>query len=78
MTVDRAGAAEHQPRLFRYLRVTDTSGARRFSVPAGGTREVRLALRMTGCETLSSRAGSFVTEGAVHLPRAGAAATTYR
>jgi hypothetical protein len=60
VTVTGLAEQPHRPRLFRYLRVTDTTGATRFTVPAGGTRTVRLALRMTGCETLSSRAGSFV------------------
>ena len=70
LTVTGLARQEHQPRLFRYLRVTDASGARRFSVPAGGTREVRLALRMTGCESLSSRAGSFVRTVALSTSRA--------
>ena len=46
--------------LFRFLRLTDGSGATHFSVPGGGSRTVSLALRMTGCETLSARAGTLV------------------
>ncbi len=47
-------------------------------MPANGSREVHLLLRMGGCESLSARAGSFAssvlvrTERLGHLDRVGA------
>ena len=38
---------------------------------AGETRRLTLALRMGGCESLSARAGAFVTEVAVRTEQAG-------
>ena len=71
LTVTGLVAPPHQPRLFRYPRFTDTAGATRFTVPSGGTRAVRLALRMSGCESLSARAGSFVRSVELSTSRAG-------
>lgn len=72
LPVTVAGLAPgRRPRLFRYLRVNDDTGARRFTIPASGTRTVRLSLRMQSCETLSARAGSFVDAVALRTSRAG-------
>ena len=54
--------SEPDPRLFDYLKVTDTDGNDEFSVGGGDSAKVELHLGMTGCETLSARAGSSVTE----------------
>jgi hypothetical protein len=57
------GLAEgSDPRLFDYLRLVDENGDRQFTVPGGESTQVSLQLAMTGCETLSARAGSFVSE----------------
>lgn len=52
----------------RLLELLDlTSG----SVPAGGAEEFTLSVRMTGCETLSARSGSFVSSVRVRTEQAG-------
>ncbi len=71
VTVTGLAPARRQPRLFRYLRVSDDEGARRFTIPASGTRTVRVSLRMQSCETLSARAGSFVGAVDLRTSRAG-------
>lgn len=71
VTVIGLAPAGRRPRLFRYLRVSDDTGAGRFTIPAGATRTVRLSLRMQSCETLSARAGSFVDAVALRTSRAG-------
>ena len=58
------------PRLLHYRSLTDTAGHRRFVVPAHGTAAVRLSFRMSGCEHLSARAGSFATAVGVLTERA--------
>lgn len=61
------GLAETQPRtrLFTITGLTDGS------IPAGEASEFTLSLHMAGCETLSSRAGSFVTTVRVRTETAG-------
>ena len=59
------------PRLFAYADVTDGTGRSRFGVPAGGRRTVEVGMVMHACETLSARAGSFATEVALRVERAG-------
>ena len=71
VTVDGLAPLEREPRLFRYLSVEDASGRTRFTVPADGTTDVRVRMRMESCETLSARAGSFATEAALSTTRAG-------
>jgi hypothetical protein len=71
VTVTGLAPPQRQPRLFHYVRVTDEGGATRFTVPAGGSRAVSLALHMENCETLSARAGSFVEGVDVRTSRAG-------
>ena len=65
VTVTGLAAADREPRLFRYLALTDEEGRDRFTLPGGERTTVRLTMLMQGCETLSARAGSFATE--VHL-----------
>ena len=61
------GLADDQPdsRLFTLTDLTDDT------VPAGESREFTLAVHMAGCETLSSRAGSFVKRVVVRTETAG-------
>jgi len=61
------GLAEDQSdsRLFT---LTDLSGR---TIDGGGSGEVTLSLAMSGCESLSSRSGAFVTTVRVRTERAG-------
>lgn len=61
------GLAGNQPdpRLFDYRGLTAVT------VPAGDSRPVTLSLRMTGCEALSARAGSFATVVRLRTREAG-------
>jgi hypothetical protein len=61
------GLDEEQPetRLFTITSLTTAT------VPAGGSEDFTLELRMAGCETLSSRAGSFVNGISVRTETAG-------
>ena len=59
------GDAVPDPRLFDFVSLTDGSGAETFSIGAGETERVSLTMAMTGCETLSARAGSIVDAVAV-------------
>lgn len=65
-----------EPRLFRYLGLTDKDGNERFTIPAGKRATVRLSMLMHSCETLSARAGSFATEVALRVEKAGVLADT--
>ena len=66
------GLAEDQPptRLFRFRSLGGPDGGD-VTIEAGGSARVSLALVMEGCESLSARAGSFVTEVAVRAERMG-------
>lgn len=61
------GLADTQPetRLFTVTSITEGT------VPWKGSEEFTLSLHMAGCETLSSRAGSFVTTVSVRTETAG-------
>ncbi|MCB0896297.1 MAG: hypothetical protein H6529_04050 [Nocardioides sp.] len=61
------GLADSQPpsRLFHPTDVTPVHLGR------GETADVTLALHMSGCESLSARAGAFVTEVALRVERGG-------
>lgn len=61
------GLADDQPpsRLFHPTGLTPVHLA------PGGSADVTLALHMSGCETLTARAGAFVTEVAVRVERGG-------
>jgi hypothetical protein len=67
------GLAEEQPdpRLFDYTALTGPGGADGTRLAAGETAELTLGLRMGGCESLSARAGSFVSEVVVRTEQAG-------
>lgn len=62
---------EPRTRLFTYTGLTGPDGAGVVRLGAGETRRLTLALRMGGCESLSARAGAFVTEVAVRTEQAG-------
>lgn len=53
------------PRLFTLVDLTETT------IPAGESAELTLSMDMGGCETLSSRSGSFVSTIAVRTQQAG-------
>jgi hypothetical protein len=59
-----------EPRLFDYAGWTGPGGASTRLGP-GETAAFTLALRMGGCESLSARAGSFVTEVVLRVEQAG-------
>lgn len=65
VTVLGLAADQPDPRLFDLLDLT------RADLAPGESEEVTLALGMSGCETLSARAGSFVSEVEVLTRRAG-------
>jgi len=67
------GLAGGQPdsRLFTYAGLTGPDGSSGVRLGAGQTADVTLALRMGGCESLSARAGAFVSEVVVRTERAG-------
>ena len=62
VTVKGLGEGETEPRLFDYVSLVDDSGAARFELGAGESRRVHLTLSMSGCKTLSARAGSMVSD----------------
>lgn len=59
VTVTGLDDAMTDPRLFDLLALTD-DGEQRFTLASGARRQVVLRLRLTGCESLSARAGSVV------------------
>ena len=65
VTVTGLAEAPVDPRLF------DLVGISTGELPPGESREVTLTLAMTGCESLSSRSGSFVTTIDVGTREAG-------
>ena len=73
LPVSVLGLVEDQPdpRLFSFVGLTGPGGDDRVRIGAGESVEVTLALAMGGCETLSARAGSFVTEVALRTEQAG-------
>lgn len=66
------GLAADQPatRLFTYTGL-ETPGERPLRLGAGESADVTLALLMGGCESLSARAGAFVTEVVLRTEQAG-------
>ena len=64
-------AHQSDPRLFAFSGLTDADGEPSVHLGPGEARTVTLALRMGGCETLSSRSGSFVPDVLVRTERAG-------
>jgi len=68
----RGLAAEQPPsRLFTYTGLTDAAGHATLRLSPGESAPVTLSLLMGGCETLSARAGAFVTDVVLRVERAG-------
>jgi hypothetical protein len=67
------GLAEEQPRnrLLHARELAGADGEEGVDIGPGGSAEVTLSLHMSGCETLSARAGSFLTEVVMRTERAG-------
>jgi hypothetical protein len=67
------GLAEEQPRsrLLGAQQLTGAEGEESPRIPAGGSALVTLSLLMSGCETLSARAGSILTDVVVRTDRGG-------
>lgn len=67
------GLADEQPpsRLFTYSGLSDVAGHSTLRLSPGESAPVTLSLLMGGCETLSARAGAFVTEVVLRVERAG-------
>ena len=65
--------SKHQsdPRLFSFAGLTGPDGEGSVHLGAGETKAVTLALEMGGCESLSSRSGSFVPEVLLRTEQAG-------
>ena len=64
-------ADQPDPRLFTLERLAGEDGAGDIRIGAGETAPLTLDLGMSGCETLSARAGSFVTQVVVRTEQAG-------
>ncbi len=66
------GLADEQPdpRLFHYAGLTGPDGGAT-RLGGGESAELTLTLTMGGCESLSARAGSFVTEVVLRTEQAG-------
>ncbi|MGZ6752455.1 MAG: hypothetical protein ACXVEJ_03230 [Nocardioides sp.] len=73
MPVTVRGLAAHEPstRLFTYTGLTGPDGTSTVRLAPGATARVTLDLLMGGCESLSARAGAFVTEVVLRTERAG-------
>jgi hypothetical protein len=71
VTVMGLSASQAEPRLFALVGLTGRPGEKTIQIGPGATRTVTLALGMSGCETLSARSGSFVTEVLVRTEHAG-------
>jgi len=71
LTVTGLAPGQHKPRLFTLASLTGADGSRTVRLGAGESAAVTLAMEMGGCETLSARAGSFVTEVVVRTEQAG-------
>lgn len=74
LTVTGLSPRQRDERLFGYRRLVDEDGRTSISVPGNGSVKVRLDLMMSGCESLSARAGSFAHELVVSTERLGIAA----
>jgi hypothetical protein len=65
VTVDGLGDSVRDPRLFDFVSLESAAGEDQFTLGAGESELVSLTMAMTGCETLSARAGSIVDEIAI-------------
>lgn len=70
VTVLGLSADQPDPRLFGLAGLTGADGGV-VRIAAGESEQVTLALTMSGCESLSARAGSFVSQVVVGTERAG-------
>jgi hypothetical protein len=70
LTVTGLAQLEPEPKLFRLLDLHEADGDAVEISPRDSAR-VTLRIRMVGCESLSARAGSFVTQVALRTTRAG-------
>lgn len=64
-------ADQTRSRLFTPVALTGPADSRAVRIGAGRTERLTLALRMGGCESLSARAGAFVTDVRLRVERAG-------
>lgn len=71
VTVHGLAHGQADPRLFHLAALTSDDGDRDIRIGAGEDATVTLALQMGGCETLSSRSGSFVDEVVLRTEQAG-------
>ena len=71
VTVLGLAPGQADPRLFHLVGVTGTDGQESVEIGGGDSAELTLAMDMGGCETLSSRSGSFVTEVRLRTSQAG-------
>lgn len=71
VTVLGLAPGQADPRLFHLLELTGPTGRGTVEIGGGESQQVTLALEMGGCETLSSRSGSFVTEVRLRTSQAG-------
>ena len=71
LTIRGLAEDQAQPRLFTLERLSGPDGAGAIRLGPGDTTRVTLDLGMSGCETLSARAGSFVTQVVVRTEQAG-------
>lgn len=71
VTVTGLAAEQPRSRLLEPQALTGAEGEQSVSIGAGDSSEVTLSLLMSGCETLSARAGSILTEVVVRTERAG-------
>lgn len=78
VTVTGIDPRQRNSRLFGYVGLEGPDGEGPISVPAHGSREVHLLLRMGGCESLSARAGSFASSVLVRTERMGISSGSVR
>lgn len=71
LTVHGLAAEQPPTRLFTYRDLTGPGGEPDVRIGAGDSARLTLSLFMSGCETLSARAGSFVTEVVARTEQAG-------
>ena len=71
LTVLGLAADQPDPRLFNLDALSGPDGARDVRLGAGESAAVTLEMGMSGCETLSARAGSFVIQVVVRTEQAG-------
>jgi hypothetical protein len=71
VTVTGIDPRQGNSRLFGYVALEGPDGDGPITVPARGSSQVHLLLRMGGCESLSARAGSFASSVLVRTERMG-------